>query len=78
MIGLANPNPSLCDDCGDEGCDGFTETAGGDLLCPGCFESYQERQAEAADEAASEAYYGGDCAPEVYERATQRAVRVAS
>lgn len=58
------------------GCEGkgvpLEETAGGDLLCVACTADKANADAERADEAAAEAYYGGECAPEVYERASQR------
>jgi late competence protein required for DNA uptake (superfamily II DNA/RNA helicase) len=63
VIGLANPNPPLCDRCGNDDRDGLTEVACGDLLCPGCVDSRAERQQERE----AEAYYGG-CEPTMRER----------
>ncbi len=60
-----------CCDCGTKGV-ALEETAGGDLLCVGCMQAKNDGDAERADEAAAEAYYGGECDSVVYERATQR------
>ena len=64
-----------CTDCGDmvaQASDLIDYADSGDFRCAHCHENHLENQAEAADQAASEAYYGGECSAEVYERASQR------
>jgi hypothetical protein len=60
-----------CANCGAKDST-LTETAGGDLLCLACLEADSEMRAERQEEAAAQDYFGGECAPEVYERASQR------
>lgn len=61
----------LCDDCGI--CpDQLIERCCGDRVCVNCEEARNYSDAERSEEAANEAYYGGDCDAEVYERAAQR------